>query len=240
VIAALSQPSLAGDSREPLTRGIIIEGVIMRRRDAGLIAAIEAVGSVGALARALGISDKAVRDWFCVPVGRVLQVEAVTGIPRKALRSDLYPANVELDEHADAIRRIDCQSFEGAVEIEIGRRLVLCRKLFKVRRAWSAWIKIEFGWSRKHADNIIGLYLNERDRRICEGGNLVHRAAAEGFVEWVAGVLPALPAPAAKIAAVLPAKHKVDEDVERVMRFLDEFRRARREARAEKLKWLRA
>lgn len=59
-------------------------------------------------------------------------------------------------------------------------------------------------------------------------------------MEWVAGVLPALPAPAAKIAAVLPAKHKVDEDVERVMRFLDEFRRARREARAEKLKWLRA
>jgi len=110
----------------------------------------------------------------------------------------------------------------------------------RASRAWSAWIKIEFGWSRKHADNIIGLYLNERDRRICEGGNLVHRAAAEGFVEWVAGVLPALPAPAAKIAAVLPAKHKVDEDVERVMRFLDEFRRARREARAEKLKWLRA
>jgi hypothetical protein len=78
---------------------------------------------------------------------------------RKGRKSDVaIPANAELDEHADVIRRIGRQSFQGAVEI--GRRLVLCRKLLKAQRVWLAWIKKKFGWSRKHADNLIGLYVN--------------------------------------------------------------------------------
>src|SRR5262245_34880630 len=57
--------------------------------------------------------------------------------------------------------------------------------------------------------------------------------------DWLADVARGLAGfePAAETAAVLPAKHsKVDEDAEKVMHFLDEFRRARREAGAGKLK----
>jgi hypothetical protein len=64
----------------------------------------------------------------------------------------------------------------------------------------------------------------------------LHRAAAERFPEWLADVARGLGGfePAAETAAVLPAKHmRVDEDAERIMRFLDEFRRARRDQRRE-------
>jgi hypothetical protein len=67
----------------------------------------------------------------------------------------------------------------------------------------------------------------------------LHRAAAERFPEWLAHVARGLAAfePAAETAAALPAKRmKVDEDAEKVMHFLDEFRRARRKAGAGKLK----
>lgn len=43
------------------------------------------------LADALGVTRGAVSKWRRVPKRRVLQVEEVTGIPRYALRPDLYP-----------------------------------------------------------------------------------------------------------------------------------------------------
>lgn len=64
-------------------------------RDGGLVQAIEAIGGVGALARALGISQPSVSNWIRVPAERVLSVELLTGVPRSTLRPDLYPA-----EHA--------------------------------------------------------------------------------------------------------------------------------------------
>ena len=270
---------------------------------------------------------------------------------RKGRKSDVViPAHPELAAHADAIRRIGRQSYEGAVEI--GRRLVRCRELLKAQREWLAWLEAEFRWSRKHADNLIQLYLGrdkvakfatlgvplsalyllsqqpakvveniehriepgkrplvreikeqvhrERavigmptaadkagaiaamkyeaaaifDRVIGRGrppdaatrrilrleapagqqplsteapspeqqrpqSEDLHRAAVERFSEWLADVARGLAAfePVAEIAAALPARHLgVDEDAERVMRFLNEFRRARREAGAGKLK----
>jgi TorA maturation chaperone TorD len=70
-------------------------------REGGLEAAIAAAGGVGALARALGISQPAVSSWQRVPAERVIAVESLTGVPRNELRPDLYPIDpgpIEVDE----------------------------------------------------------------------------------------------------------------------------------------------
>jgi DNA-binding transcriptional regulator YdaS (Cro superfamily) len=56
----------------------------------GLRAAIDKAGGLRALARALGISQTSLAEWRRVPADRLVQVEAVTGIPRETLRPDLY------------------------------------------------------------------------------------------------------------------------------------------------------
>jgi DNA-binding transcriptional regulator YdaS (Cro superfamily) len=55
--------------------------------------AARAVGSYAALARRLGMTRGALHQWKRrqVPAARVLQVESATGVPRSALRPDLYP-----------------------------------------------------------------------------------------------------------------------------------------------------
>lgn len=63
-----------------------------RKRDEALEAAFRAAGGAAALAVKLGISKQAVSDWLKCPHRRVLQVEALTGVPRTELRPDLYPA----------------------------------------------------------------------------------------------------------------------------------------------------
>lgn len=55
-----------------------------------LTKAIRACGSAKELASRLGISIQAVSQWREVPVGRVLDVERATGIPRRELRPDLF------------------------------------------------------------------------------------------------------------------------------------------------------
>lgn len=51
-------------------------------------------GAMADLARGLGISHGAVRQWqgHC-PAERVVEVERITGIPREALRPDLFRRN---------------------------------------------------------------------------------------------------------------------------------------------------
>lgn len=43
------------------------------------------------LASLIGVSSQAISQWEQVPSTRVIQVERATGIPRHALRPDLYP-----------------------------------------------------------------------------------------------------------------------------------------------------
>lgn len=43
-----------------------------------------------ALSKALGLSRAAVSQWSTVPVGRLLDVERITGIPREQIRPDLF------------------------------------------------------------------------------------------------------------------------------------------------------
>lgn len=59
-------------------------------RDEGLQIAIEKAGGLRPLARDLGMSMQALSEWRRVPADRLLQVEAVTDIPRRKLRPDLY------------------------------------------------------------------------------------------------------------------------------------------------------
>jgi len=77
-------------------------------REDGLEQAIQAAGGVGALARALGISQPAVSNWQKIPAERVLAVAALTGLKRSVLRPDLYPIMDETsDAHEAAIDEID-------------------------------------------------------------------------------------------------------------------------------------
>lgn len=70
----------------------------------------------------------------------------------------VIPSDPILRAHAAAIRELGRQSFEAAVEI--GERLIACRKILKAKRTWLAWLKAEFQWSRQHADRFIVLARN--------------------------------------------------------------------------------
>ena len=73
------------------------------RRDAGLHAAIAAAGSIGRLARLLGLAQPTVSCWRRVPPHRVIRIEALTGVSRRVLRPDLY--DVPEPSLDDAARR---------------------------------------------------------------------------------------------------------------------------------------
>jgi len=66
--------------------------------DPGLEEAIRAVGGITELARRIGISQPSVSNWARVPAGRVLSVEAATGVARTILRPDLYALPEERDD----------------------------------------------------------------------------------------------------------------------------------------------
>lgn len=77
-------------------------------RDPGLEEAVRAMGGIGALARGLGISQPSVSTWRHVPAHRVLDVEALTGIPRRVLRPDLYPEpDVAPEDEIEAARAVE-------------------------------------------------------------------------------------------------------------------------------------
>lgn len=59
------------------------------RYDAGLVAALSAVGGPTQLARRLGLVPSAVTQWHRVPYRRVAAVAQATGIPPAVLRPDL-------------------------------------------------------------------------------------------------------------------------------------------------------
>ncbi len=61
-----------------------------KKLDAGLAAAIEAAGSRTELARRLGITPGAISQWKRIPIERVPDVEAATGVRRSVLRPDFW------------------------------------------------------------------------------------------------------------------------------------------------------
>jgi TorA maturation chaperone TorD len=73
-------------------------------RDSGLEQVIRTAGGVRPLSRLLGISQPAVSNWKRVPADRILQVEAVTGVPRSMIRPDLYAA-IPMEQELDPIEQ---------------------------------------------------------------------------------------------------------------------------------------
>ena len=72
--------------------------------DPGLDEAIRAAGGITELARTIGISQPSVSNWSRVPAGRVLSVEAATGVARAILRPDLYEERPGLPDEVDTAR----------------------------------------------------------------------------------------------------------------------------------------
>lgn len=60
-------------------------------RDKALLEAIELAGGPAKLGALVKCSSQAVSQWPRCPVGRVLQIERLTGISRHRLRPDIYP-----------------------------------------------------------------------------------------------------------------------------------------------------
>lgn len=55
-------------------------------------------GGCVALARSLKISKSAVSQWRRIPVGRVLEIERITGVSRHEMRPDIYGVDPALEE----------------------------------------------------------------------------------------------------------------------------------------------
>ena len=85
--------------------------------DEGLRLAVAKAGSFTALAQTLGMTASAIMEWQQVPSHRILQVEAVTGIPREKLRPDLYRSS-----YKDRIA-LDLKQIELVIRIEMLKAL---------------------------------------------------------------------------------------------------------------------
>jgi DNA-binding transcriptional regulator YdaS (Cro superfamily) len=59
-------------------------------KDEALKRAIKKAGNSQKLAEGLGIKPQAVSQWTQIPLGRVFDVERVTGIPHQELRPDFF------------------------------------------------------------------------------------------------------------------------------------------------------
>jgi phage antirepressor YoqD-like protein len=57
---------------------------------AALTEAITRAGSIRKLAKAIGITHQAIREWQRVPAERVIDVETATGVRRDLLRPDIF------------------------------------------------------------------------------------------------------------------------------------------------------
>jgi DNA-binding transcriptional regulator YdaS (Cro superfamily) len=67
---------LAKRKRHPMTQGLAL--------------AVAAAGSKYMLAKKLKLTAQAVQKWREVPVGRLLEIERITGVDRTKLRPDLF------------------------------------------------------------------------------------------------------------------------------------------------------
>ena len=58
--------------------------------DPGLLEAIRSAGSKRKLAQLLSLTPQAISYWRQVPLERLIQVEAATGVSRRKLRPDVF------------------------------------------------------------------------------------------------------------------------------------------------------
>jgi TorA maturation chaperone TorD/DNA-binding transcriptional regulator YdaS (Cro superfamily) len=95
-------------------------------RDADLDRAIDAAGGVARLARKIGVAQPSVSNWKRVPSGRVIAVEAATGVPRQQLRPDLYSEPAVPDNSAVPDNDVDPVDAARAREYAFLAALLSC------------------------------------------------------------------------------------------------------------------
>jgi DNA-binding transcriptional regulator YdaS (Cro superfamily) len=66
--------------------------------ESALETAINSIGTAHQFAKRIGVTPQAISQWRRVPALRVLQVEAISGVPRHELRPDIYPPPVPLTQ----------------------------------------------------------------------------------------------------------------------------------------------
>ncbi len=64
----------------------------MKQRPHILMHAAQKVGGMTQLAAKLGGARQALYQWTRIPADRVVEIERLTGVPRRELRPDLYEA----------------------------------------------------------------------------------------------------------------------------------------------------
>jgi len=99
--------------------------------DPGLDEAIRAADGITELARTIGISQPSVSNWSRVPGGRVISVEAATGVARAILRPDLYGEHVGQLDEVDAARAQEYALL--AVLLARAPDVALLRRIAKLR-----------------------------------------------------------------------------------------------------------
>ena len=80
---------------------VILQTSAMPKYDSALTKILEIAGGPTRVARHLGIVASAVTQWSRVPARHVPRLEALTGLPGRVIRPDLYPA-----EGSDADRMV--------------------------------------------------------------------------------------------------------------------------------------
>lgn len=93
-------------------------------------------------AQRLGIKHPALNQWKVVPAERVLDIEAITGISRYAIRPDLYGSIFDVYPGLAAL----CASFGVTVEEFIGWRKVPARKVEAIEIATGIPRDVIAGW----------------------------------------------------------------------------------------------
>lgn len=64
----------------------------MPKYDSALMQVLKIAGGPSRVARHLGVVPSAVTQWSRVPARHVPRLEALTGLPGRVIRPDLYPA----------------------------------------------------------------------------------------------------------------------------------------------------
>lgn len=68
-------------------------------QDAGVLAAVDAAGSIRRLSIMLGINHQSVMAWTKIPVERLDELEQLLSVPRHVLRPDLFRGYVPQRRH---------------------------------------------------------------------------------------------------------------------------------------------
>jgi hypothetical protein len=80
---------------------------------------------------------------------------------RVEITESTSPADETIDVHVVAIKRLTGEAEGNA--IEVGRRLVQCRKEFPSRAEWRNFLRASFDWTVRNAENYVATYKRFRN-----------------------------------------------------------------------------